>query len=78
MNGRAAVSDRDPLLAELVGAQLVVRGPEADAILPNCPRYIHTMRTVEPSEYAPREGHTPPVPAWKQRPEFRDVLPPDR
>jgi uncharacterized protein len=75
VNGRASVREDDPLLAELVGAQLVVR-VHADAIFPNCPRYIHTMRMVEESPYAPREGHTPPVPEWKQRPDFRDVLPP--
>ncbi len=75
VNGRATVSDADPLLAEFTGAQLIVR-VDAEAIFPNCPRYIHTMQVVEHSEYAPREGHTPPVPQWKQRAEFRDVLPP--
>jgi predicted pyridoxine 5'-phosphate oxidase superfamily flavin-nucleotide-binding protein len=75
VNGRATVQDDDPLLAEFVGAQLIVR-VHAEAIFPNCPRYIHTMRVVEHSAYAPAEGHTPPVPEWKQRPEFREVLPP--
>lgn len=74
VNGRASVRDDDPLLGELVGAQLVVR-VEVQAIFPNCPRYIHTMKVVEHSAYAPREGHTPPIPQWKQRPEFRDALP---
>ena len=41
------------------------------AIFPNCPRYIPRMQIVEPSVYAPCEGHTPPVPKWKQFPEFR-------
>jgi uncharacterized protein len=76
VNGRAAVREDDPLRAEFVGAQLVVR-VRADAIFPNCPRYIHTMRHVETSVYAPCEGHTPPVPEWKQRPVFREVLPPN-
>jgi uncharacterized protein len=75
VNGRASVDERDPLLAELVGAQLVVR-VEAEAIFPNCPRYIHTMPMREASPYAPAEGHTPPVPEWKTRPVFREVLPP--
>jgi predicted pyridoxine 5'-phosphate oxidase superfamily flavin-nucleotide-binding protein len=75
VNGRASVHEDDPLLAETTGAQLIVR-VHAEAIFPNCPRYIHTMKIVEESVYAPREGHTPPVPAWKQRPDFRDVLPP--
>jgi len=75
VNGRATVHDADPLLSEFVGAQVIVRiCPEA--IFPNCPRYIHKMSVVEQSVYAPREGHTPPVPEWKRYPEFRDVLPP--
>jgi hypothetical protein len=74
VNGRATVDEDDPLLAELAGAQLVVR-VRAEAIFPNCPRYIHTMTTVETSVYAPCEGHTPPVPEWKTRPMFREVLP---
>ena len=75
VNGRATVSEDDPLRAELTGAQLVVR-VEADAIFPNCPRYIHKMQVVEHSAFAPCEGHTPPIPDWKRRPEFREVLPP--
>ena len=42
VNGSARVSDNDPLLAETVGAQLIVR-VTARAIFPNCPRYIPTM-----------------------------------
>ena len=75
VNGRASVREDDPLRAELTGAQLVVR-VEADAIFPNCPRYIHKMQMVEHSAFAPCEGHTPPIPDWKRRPEFREVLPP--
>lgn len=75
VNGRAALHDDDPLLSEFVGAQLIVR-VRPDAIFPNCPRYIHKMQLIEQSVYAPRVGHTPPVPEWKQRPEFREVLPP--
>jgi predicted pyridoxine 5'-phosphate oxidase superfamily flavin-nucleotide-binding protein len=75
VNGEASVHADDPLLPEFVGAQLMVR-VRAKAIFPNCPRYIHRMQIVEQSVYAPCEGHTPPVPKWKQFPEFRDVLPP--
>ena len=75
VNGRASVREDDPLLAEFVGAQLIVR-VHADAIFPNCPRYIHRMQMVEESPYAPCEGHTPPIPEWKTRPVFREVLPP--
>ena len=75
VNGEASVDAKDALLAEFVGAQLMVR-VRARAIFPNCPRYIHKMHIVEQSVYAPCEGRTPPVPKWKQFPEFRDVLPP--
>jgi predicted pyridoxine 5'-phosphate oxidase superfamily flavin-nucleotide-binding protein len=75
VNGEASVHRDDPLLSEFVGAQMMVHVC-AKAIFPNCPRYIHTMQIIEQSVYVPREGHTPPVPKWKQFPEFRDVLPP--
>jgi len=75
VNGRATMHENDPLLAEFAGAQVMVR-VRAEAIFPNCPRYIHKMKLVEQSAYAPCEGHTPPVPKWRRFPEFRDVLPP--
>jgi predicted pyridoxine 5'-phosphate oxidase superfamily flavin-nucleotide-binding protein len=77
VNGRASVSDDDPLLDAFEGAQLIVR-VVPEAIFPNCPRYIHTMQLVEMSAYAPREAHEAPVPKWKERPEFREVLPPPK
>jgi hypothetical protein len=46
VNGRASVQEDDPLLVELVGAQLVVR-VQVEAAFPNCPRYIHRMQVVE-------------------------------
>jgi uncharacterized protein len=64
VNGTASV--------EAAGATLEVR-VRAQAIFPNCPRYIHRMRLIEYSAYAPRPGHTPPEPGWKRN--FRDVLP---
>jgi predicted pyridoxine 5'-phosphate oxidase superfamily flavin-nucleotide-binding protein len=75
--GKAAIDENDPLVDELVGAEFVVR-VEAEAIFPNCPRYIHRMQMVERSVYTPAEEQTPPEPAWKGRAEFRDVLPPKR
>lgn len=56
------------------GAQLVVH-VRARLIFPNCPRYIHRLAEVERSEYVPRTGHAPPVPAWKRFDMFADVLP---
>jgi predicted pyridoxine 5'-phosphate oxidase superfamily flavin-nucleotide-binding protein len=75
VNGRASVSDADPLLGEFTGAQLIVR-VRPEAIFPNCPRYIHRMQLIEQSEYVPCAGHAPPVPKWKSAPHFREVLPP--
>jgi len=76
VNGQATIAhDDDPLLQEFIGAQVIVR-VRAEAIFPNCPRYIHRMQIVETSAYAPCVGHTPPVPEWKKFPEFREVLPP--
>ncbi len=75
VNGTVSVSGSDPLLAEIPGAVFVVR-LTAERIFPNCPRYIHKMSLVEESVYAPREGHVPPVPAWKTFDVFKDALPP--
>ena len=74
VNGSATASDTDPLRGEFEGAQLVVR-VRAERIFPNCPRYLHRMQLVELSPYAPRPGYQPPVPAWKEQPAFREVLP---
>jgi uncharacterized protein len=75
VQGLATVSRTDPLMADTVGAQMIVR-VKATAIFPNCPRYIPTMRLVEPSIYAPRSGVAPVEPAWKSFPEFADAVPP--
>jgi predicted pyridoxine 5'-phosphate oxidase superfamily flavin-nucleotide-binding protein len=75
VNGHASVSDSDPLLSETVGAQLMVR-VTARAIFPNCPRYIPTMPSIEPSIYVPRAGQDPPEPAWKGRDDFKDCIHP--
>jgi uncharacterized protein len=75
VNGTATVSETDALVAEFTGAQLVVR-VRATQIFPNCPRYIPKLAVVEPSPYAPAPGCTPPIPDWKRRPVFQEVLPP--
>jgi len=74
VSGTATVAADDPLLAELPGAQLVVR-IHAERIFPNCPRYIHRMQLVERSVYAPRSAYEPPEPDWKRMEVFRDALP---
>jgi uncharacterized protein len=74
LNGTAQVSESDPLLAEYPGAVFIIR-VTATRIFPNCPRYIHKMKLVEHSVYAPRPDYSPPVPAWKTFDCFRDALP---
>ncbi len=75
VNGLASIDDGDPLLAELPGAQLVVR-VRVTKIFPNCPRYIHpTAAAAELSAHAPRPGHVPPEPKWKSFEFVADVLP---
>jgi len=74
VQGTASVSADDPLLETFPGALLVVR-VKAERIFPNCPRYIHQMRLVEHSVYAPRSDYEAPVPDWKRMPVFRDALP---
>jgi uncharacterized protein len=64
VNGSASVSREDPLLAQTVGAQMIVR-VQARAIFPNCPRYIPKMQLAEPSVYVPQAGCDPVEPAWK-------------
>jgi hypothetical protein len=75
VNGSAIVRADDPLLAQTVGAQLIVR-VTARAIFPNCPRYIPTMKLAEESAYAPRAARGFPEPAWKSFPEFSDAIHP--
>ena len=75
VNGEATVSRSDPLLAETVGAQLIVR-IKARAIFPNCPRYVPTMQLIEASIYAPQPRCEPPEPAWKSFATFSDYVHP--
>ena len=74
-HAHATVSRDDPLMDHAVGAQLIIR-VRAEAIFPNCPRYIPTFEFVEPSVYAPRAGIEPVEPAWKGFEIFADVVPP--
>ena len=75
VNGRATVSRDDPLLAETVGAQMIVR-VKARAIFPNCPRYIPKLQLAEPSQYVPRPGKDPVEPAWKGFADFKGYVHP--
>jgi predicted pyridoxine 5'-phosphate oxidase superfamily flavin-nucleotide-binding protein len=73
VHGRASISDDDPLLASVPGAQMIVR-VQAERIFPNCPRYIPRMQFMEASPFIPRNGVPPPVPRWKRFDAYKDVL----
>jgi len=75
VNGVARIDRADPLLDSTVGAQMIVR-VEAQAIFPNCPRYIPTLELAEMSPYTPAPGVEPVEPAWKGFDVFRDHVPP--
>lgn len=74
VHGRARLCFDDPLEASWPGAQLVVR-VAIERVFPNCPRYVHTMQRVAPSQYVPRDGEEAPRPAWKGDPRFASALP---
>lgn len=77
INGRAALSVDDPLLADFPGAQWMVRVTPTD-IFPNCPRYIPHLEMAAPSPYSPQGGKPEEEPAWKGFDMFKDVVPPRR
>lgn len=74
VNGTATIHDDGELVDAFDGAQAAVR-VAIERVFPNCPRYIHRMQLVEHSVYAPRPGHLPPEPEWKQMAVIRDALP---
>lgn len=73
INGRATLDDSSDAIDGLPGAKRLVR-LAVEHVFPNCPRYIPRMETVGLSEYAPREGHVPPEPAWKSRDFVKDIF----
>lgn len=77
VNGRAEVVAEDPLIAEIPGAQLLVKVTPVD-IFPNCPRYIPNLEAGAPSPYLPQADAAPAEPKWKSFEIFADVVPPRR
>jgi predicted pyridoxine 5'-phosphate oxidase superfamily flavin-nucleotide-binding protein len=75
VNGLASLHFDDPIIADLPGAQFIVRVVPTD-IFPNCPRYIPDLGNGKPSEYLPRDGVVPKEPGWKGFDAFKDVVPP--
>jgi uncharacterized protein len=74
IQGSASIQEDDALVTDYPGAQFIVR-VEVTEVYNNCPRYIHKYQRVEPSEYVPREGSTPPIPEWKLRADINPILP---
>lgn len=74
VNGRATVHLDDPMMSEMVGAQIVVR-VVPEHIFPNCPRYIPDIGNGRPSEFLPSSDCEPKEPAWKGFDAFKDVVP---
>ena len=76
VQGRATIHRDDPLLADHVGAQVMVR-VHVTQVFPNCPRYIHRYQLVRRSSFVPRRGRATPVPDWKRSDWACDYLPAD-
>lgn len=74
INGFAKLSNAEQLLEEYPEAQIIVE-VTVQYVFPNCPRYIHKMQILEESAYIPHSGRRAPIPGWKMRPEFNEVLP---
>lgn len=74
VKGNATLHRDADLLSRFPGAELVVL-VVADKVFFNCPRYVHKMTIEELSVFAPGDGHEPPLPDWKERPDFKPYLP---
>jgi predicted pyridoxine 5'-phosphate oxidase superfamily flavin-nucleotide-binding protein len=65
VQGIATVRDDDPLLADFLEAQMIVRVSVTE-IFRNCPRYVHRHKKISASEYVPRAGTETPLAGWKR------------
>ncbi len=75
VHGVATIDQKDPLLADFPGAELIVRVAVTEIFI-NCPRYVHKYQRVQTSKYAPQAGcEAPPPPQWKRIDAMQDVLP---
>lgn len=74
VNGEATVHFDDELTASYPGAICAV-SVRANAVFPNCRRYVHEYRRVSTSPFVPVADHEPPVPDWKRDPWFDGTLP---
>ncbi|MGC2443395.1 pyridoxamine 5'-phosphate oxidase family protein [Candidatus Binatus sp.] len=75
VHGVATIDRNDPMLAEFIGAEILVRVAVTEAFV-NCPRYIHKYQRLQTSKYAPQAGSAaPPAPQWKRIDAIQDSLP---
>ena len=75
VSGTARVIRDDPLASTTVGAQLIVR-VQAQAIFPNCPRYIPNLQLAAESPFVPRAGEDFVEPGWKSDEALSDAVHP--
>lgn len=74
VNGVAQIAAASSVQPPYPEAQFVVK-VAVQQVFPNCPRYIHQQRRIEPSPFVPRPAVRTPVPAWKRMDWACDVLP---
>lgn len=74
VEGTASVSSDADLVARWHGAQLAVV-VQVHRAFSACARYIHDLEKGELSAFVPRPEHQVPVPAWKEKPVYQEVLP---
>lgn len=74
IHGNASIDRHDPLLADIAGAELVVR-IKVEEIFVNCPRYIHRYQRLQASKYVPQANGQSPLPQWKRIDALQPALP---
>ena len=77
VNGTAVLDESDAAGEGIPGAKRIIR-MTAEHIFTNCPRYIPTMASEGASVFTPRNGYTPPEPAWKSRDFVKDIFDEER
>ena len=77
VNGKAVLDESDAARKGIPGAKRIIR-MTAEHIFTNCPRYIPTMASEGASVFTPRDGYTPPEPAWKSRDFVKDIFDEER
>jgi len=74
VEGVAELAFDHPLMAKHAESQFMVL-VRAEAIFPNCGRYVHRYELASRSRFVPRAGACTPTPDWKHADWARDVLP---